>query len=174
MGFSRQECWSGLPFPSPADLPHPGFGPISPPLADGFFTTEPPGKPQWNLEKVEFKARRGEKGTLWSLGSWHSAMPRPQALRVRWVRMVNNYSWVGQEWLITTICWDHFRVNFAVLHIILVSSQHSDIISPFFNFKRENGGPENLTQLGSKKVSIWTLAICLVWVWYFSLLEKRA
>ena len=60
------------------------------------------------------------------------------------------------------MCQDHFRVNFALLHIILVSSQHSDIISSFFYCNRENGGSENLTQLGSKKVSIWALAICLV------------
>ena len=30
MGFSRQECWSGLSFPSPADLPYPGVKPVSP------------------------------------------------------------------------------------------------------------------------------------------------
>jgi len=45
MGFSRQEYWSGLPFPSPGDLSGPGFKPMSPALAGGFFTTEPPGKP---------------------------------------------------------------------------------------------------------------------------------
>ena len=45
MGFSRQEYWSGLPFPSPRDLPNPGVEPVSPELAGGFFTTEPPGKP---------------------------------------------------------------------------------------------------------------------------------
>ena len=46
MGFSRQECWSGLPFPSPGDLPNPGIEPMSPVLACGFFTTEPPAKPK--------------------------------------------------------------------------------------------------------------------------------
>ena len=48
MGFPRQECWSGLPFPFPGDLPDPGIEPVSPAfpaLAGGFFTTEPPGKP---------------------------------------------------------------------------------------------------------------------------------
>ena len=45
MGFSRQEYWSGLPYPPPGDLPDPGIKPVSPALADGFFTTEPPGKP---------------------------------------------------------------------------------------------------------------------------------
>ena len=44
MGFPRQEYWSGLPFPSPGDLPDPGIDPVSPALAGGFFTTEPPGK----------------------------------------------------------------------------------------------------------------------------------
>ena len=44
MGFSRQEYWSGLPFPSPGDLPDSGIQPVSPALAAGFFTTEPPGK----------------------------------------------------------------------------------------------------------------------------------
>ena len=38
MGFSRQEYWSGLPFPSPGDLPDPGIEPTSPALAGGFFT----------------------------------------------------------------------------------------------------------------------------------------
>ena len=45
MGFSRQECWSGLPFTSPGDLPNPGMEPMSPVLAGRFFTTEPTGKP---------------------------------------------------------------------------------------------------------------------------------
>ena len=46
MGFSRQEYRSGLPFPSPGDLPDPGIKPASSPLAGGFFTTQPPGKPK--------------------------------------------------------------------------------------------------------------------------------
>ena len=39
--FSRPEYWSGLPFPSRGDLPHPGIEPRSPALAGGLFTTEP-------------------------------------------------------------------------------------------------------------------------------------
>ena len=39
MGFSRQEYWSGLLFPSPGDLPHPGIQSASPALA-GFFTAQ--------------------------------------------------------------------------------------------------------------------------------------
>ena len=45
MGFPRQEYWRGFLFPSPGNLPDPGIEPASPELADGFFTTEPPGKP---------------------------------------------------------------------------------------------------------------------------------
>ena len=47
MEFSRQEYWSGLPFPTPEDLPDPGVEPVSlasPALAGRFFF-EPPGKP---------------------------------------------------------------------------------------------------------------------------------
>ena len=46
--FQAKKCWSGILFPAPGDLPDPGMestAPASPALADGFFTTEPPGKP---------------------------------------------------------------------------------------------------------------------------------
>ena len=45
VGFSRQEYWGGLPFPSPGDLPDPRIEPQPPALAGGFFTVVPPGKP---------------------------------------------------------------------------------------------------------------------------------
>ena len=48
MEFSRQECWSGLPFPPPGDLPKPGTEPMSVTylaLTGVFFTTGLPGKP---------------------------------------------------------------------------------------------------------------------------------
>ena len=43
MGFSRQEYWSGLPFPPPGDLPDLGVEPTSPALAGGIFNTEQQG-----------------------------------------------------------------------------------------------------------------------------------
>ena len=43
--FSRQEYWSGLPFPSPEDLPNPGIKPGSPALQADALSSEPPGKP---------------------------------------------------------------------------------------------------------------------------------
>ena len=45
MGFSKQEYWSGLPFPPPGNLPHPGIRFASPVSGGGFFTPEPTGKP---------------------------------------------------------------------------------------------------------------------------------
>ena len=43
MEFSRQECWSGLPFPSPGDLPNPGIKPGSPAMRADALPSEPPG-----------------------------------------------------------------------------------------------------------------------------------
>ena len=45
MGYSRQDYWSGLPFPYPGDLPDPGTEPMSLAVAGAFFTTEPSGLP---------------------------------------------------------------------------------------------------------------------------------
>ena len=45
MGFPSQEYWSGLPFPSPGDLPDPGIKPKSPKLQADALTSEPQGKP---------------------------------------------------------------------------------------------------------------------------------
>ena len=44
MGFSRQEYWSGLPFPSPGNLPNPGIEPGSPALQADALPSESPGK----------------------------------------------------------------------------------------------------------------------------------
>ena len=54
LGFPRQEYWSGLPFPSPGDLPDPGIKPTSPALAGGFFITESPGKPHKSCSTLVF------------------------------------------------------------------------------------------------------------------------
>ena len=55
MGFSRQEYWSGLPFPSPRNLlPYPTIEPGSPTLQADALPSEPPGKP-------EFRGRRPQK-----------------------------------------------------------------------------------------------------------------
>ena len=70
MEFSKQEYWSGLPYPTPGDLPDPGVKSTSlasPALAGRFLTTAPPGKPHsaWCLVLSE-----GSMG-----GSWNSHEP---------------------------------------------------------------------------------------------------
>ena len=55
MGFSRQQYWSGLPFPSPGDLPNSGIEPGSPALQADTLSSEPPGKSSFTptlLQKV--------------------------------------------------------------------------------------------------------------------------
>ena len=65
MGFSRQEYWNGLPFPSPGDLPDPGIKSRSPRLEADTLTSEPPRKPfniilryknlknKWNHSRID-------------------------------------------------------------------------------------------------------------------------
>ena len=62
MGFSRQEYWSGLPFPSPEELPDLGIEPGSPALRAGALPSEPPGKPREN--QFQTTARPGEDETI--------------------------------------------------------------------------------------------------------------
>ena len=60
MEFSRQEYWNGLPLLSPRDLLHPGIESVSPTLAGGFFTTEPPGKPKISRFKLLYHGYKRE------------------------------------------------------------------------------------------------------------------
>ena len=55
MGFSRQEYQSGLPFPSPGDLPDPGIEPRSPALQADTLPSEPPGKDIINLSLLSHR-----------------------------------------------------------------------------------------------------------------------
>ena len=67
MEFSRQEYWSGLPFPSPGDLPDPGIKPGSPALQAGSLLSEPPGKlPECHWEEVQLVSRSLDMTWHWS------------------------------------------------------------------------------------------------------------
>ena len=54
MEFSRQEYWSGLPFPSPGDLPNPRIEPRSPALWADSLPSEPPGKPLKTADELNY------------------------------------------------------------------------------------------------------------------------
>ena len=62
MGFSKQEYWSGLPFPSPGHLPNPGIEPGSPALRADSLPSKPPGKTLLHLTTSLYKA--GSRSTV--------------------------------------------------------------------------------------------------------------
>ena len=71
MGFTRQEYWSGLPFPPSRDIPDPEIEPappVSPALAGRFFTTEPPGKPPGDLKQIKMPLEL--VSGRWSVRNW--------------------------------------------------------------------------------------------------------
>ena len=78
MEISRQEYWSGLPWPPPGDLPHLGIELTSlrsPALTGGFFTTEPPGKPNiYQFSSVQFSCSV-MSDSLQSRGLKHARLP---------------------------------------------------------------------------------------------------
>ena len=61
MKFSRQEYWSGLPFPSPGDLPDPWIEPRSPALQADALPSEPPGKPHMLCSTAKKKKKKSLK-----------------------------------------------------------------------------------------------------------------
>ena len=67
MGFSRQEYWSGLPFPSPGDLPNPEIKPRSPTLQAASLPSEPRGKPYKALIHKWVILFNFPKDTSWQL-----------------------------------------------------------------------------------------------------------
>ena len=71
MGFPKQEYWSGLPLPSPGELPDLGMKPASPALAGGFFTAEPPGK----TPIVSIPLCTGQRELPWGFLLWSVPFP---------------------------------------------------------------------------------------------------
>ena len=65
MGFSKQEYWSGLPFPFPGVLPYPGFRLVSPALAGGFFTTRATWKSRLSIWLLKWTAQEVQLDGLW-------------------------------------------------------------------------------------------------------------
>ena len=65
MGFPRQEYWSGLPFPSPGDLPDPGIKPWSPALQADSLPSEPQGSPKKSYYLSEAPCRETRGRTTW-------------------------------------------------------------------------------------------------------------
>ena len=73
MQFSRQQYWSGLPFPSPGDLPHPGIKPESPILQADSLPSEPLEKPSLK-QKGDGDESEGPEDSCHFVESHHSFM----------------------------------------------------------------------------------------------------
>ena len=78
MGFPRQECWSGLPFPSPGDLPDPGIKPVSPTLQADSVPSETLGKPSSLVAQLVKNLPAMQEAWVQSLG-WKDSMEKGKA-----------------------------------------------------------------------------------------------
>ena len=102
IGFPRQECWSGLPFPSPGNV-GPGIEPVSLALACGFFTTAPPGQ-QW--AGATLQSWRTGFSLLWLL-LLQSMGPRACGLQqLQSVGLEHKLSSCGTHALLLLCMWD--------------------------------------------------------------------
>ena len=90
MGFSRQEYWSGLPFPSPGDLPDPGMEPGSPALQADSLPSELPGKPTIILRQDVNNRRYSRKARRTNRNSLHNLFRRRGWQRMRWLDGITN------------------------------------------------------------------------------------
>ena len=102
--FFRHEYWNGLPFPPPGDLPNPGVEPVSPALADAFFTTEPPGNPRLKIKfcLVEHKQLLHydlKRETAWFLLSF-TLLCRPKCTSSNYNIELLLDTWVRKWWCI--------------------------------------------------------------------------
>ena len=76
MEFPRQGYWSGLPFPSPGDLPNPGIDPRAPALQADTLPSEPPGK----LSEGREIEREGESLVSQCQGTWNAVLQEETVL----------------------------------------------------------------------------------------------
>ena len=109
MGFSRQEYWSGLPFPSPGDLSKPEIRSTSsesPALAGEFFTTEPPGKSSfasWHFYWSEMKTQhaplaQSEQVALGMMPIWGLPCSKcTHSLHLPLSAVCPTYTWSGRH-----------------------------------------------------------------------------
>ena len=110
MGFSRQEYWSGLPFPSPGDLLDPGIEPRSPTLQADTLTWDPPGKPSNTriqslrkppMETQKFQGRKGSpverrRGRRWERGSERGGLT-DVSCHLQIPRQYGTFPWASRE-----------------------------------------------------------------------------
>ena len=152
------EDWSGLPFPSPGDLPNPGIKPMSACIsciADGFFSTEPPGKPH-HVEciyekKFAYKwtctvqTQVVQRSTIYTIGSVYLENPntltnnsntklsvvRNIKKQMSWYSLHGTQSQVAPAWeVVSESCWTAFNESCSFSRVI-----YSFTVKHFLNSK---------------------------------------
>ena len=115
MGFSRPEYWSGLPFPSPGDLPNPGTEPRSPALQADSLPCEPPGKRKQSDGKVNCIQFHPLRTRVFRIlcGKWRTLAAHPRAMldsqeessftcfscKINWLLLLWNFTYAWKkEW----------------------------------------------------------------------------
>ena len=103
--FPHKSTGMGLPFPSPGDLPDPGFEPGSPALAGRFFTTEPPGKPTGLLGSHSACHTGPQHSPSLPVATWPG--PEPLGSRSRGLGNLARRSRMAQPglWVWRNYCW---------------------------------------------------------------------
>ena len=121
MRFHRQEYWSGLPFPSPGDLPLPGIEPGSPALHADSSPTEPSGKPRYQFARRDASCQHPEKPCryLWMTGQhWLyqiHAMNTPDTNRCHELSPERLEIWPQKDFI-----WDDILlIRFYVMHFLI-------------------------------------------------------
>ena len=151
MGFSRQEYWSGLPLPSPGDLPYPGIEPtalISPVLADEFFTVSA----TW---EAHFTFIQTQMLILSPPGARHTESKCP------WASLCAKDT--GRKYILSD--WMNEWMNESKMSYY-VSMRFKDELVPFWSNPVDNLAEQELTQtvcLCLKHVAYWSVFKVLPW-----------
>ena len=167
LGFSRQEHWSGLPFPSPGDLPDPGIKPESPALQAGFLKHTNEGIQgklayihgiwciwymHWLL-KIKAGISVGQESINWHGINWHMASVLKDSLVAQ---MVKNLPAIRETWVRSLGPKDPLEKEIAT---------HSSILAWKILWTEEPGG---LQSIGSQRVGHnWATTLswwCLTWL----------
>ena len=120
MAFSRQEYWSGLPFPSPGDLPDPGIKPGSPSLQADTLPSEPPGKLMmliipaeiYGILKIALSSIcRGLVSEQFSLGNFNEKPPGTMEKKTP-CKITSVFSYLHVLPFLIVFCRDHMLIFF--------------------------------------------------------------
>ena len=129
MGFSRQEYWSGLPFPSPGYLPNSGIEPGSPTLQEDALTSEPPGKPTVTYSRCQFC--QFTRKCLCSVWCWRSHSGNHQQVELLGWKLQEALPLLCRGWLWCRLLMGHFGSPSNAFSFCMVSDHRQPFLKTF-------------------------------------------